>query len=156
MDKQELRLTPEEARLTGLSREEYTDSNFAGHSYLHEILITQFSNRATAISLACIAVIVLMAIFAPILSPYSYREVHSEATNLPMRIPGLEKLGIFDGTRAGVISTSATACPTSITTSARTTSAATSGPACGPARASRCSSRCWPWRWTCSSASPTA
>lgn len=102
MDKQELRLTPEEARLTGLNQEEYADSNFAGHSYLREILLTLFANRATAISLACIAVIVLLAIFAPMLSPYSYREVHSEATNLPMRIPGLEKLGIFDGTRKGV------------------------------------------------------
>ena len=35
-------------------------------------------------------------------SPYTYKEVHSEITNLPMRIPGLEKLGIFDGTRKGV------------------------------------------------------
>lgn len=50
----------------------------------------------------CILIIVGFAIFAPMVSPYTYKEVHSETTNLPMRIPGLEKLGIFDGTRKGV------------------------------------------------------
>lgn len=95
-------LSPEEKKLIGYKAESSLDENYAGHSYVKEILLTLFSNKGACIGLVCILIIVGFAIFAPMVSPYTYKEVHSETTNLPMRIPGLEKLGIFDGTRKGV------------------------------------------------------
>ena len=44
----------------------------------------------------------LFAIVAPMISGYTYKDVNAAATNLPPKIPGLEKLGIFDGTLNGV------------------------------------------------------
>ena len=82
--------------------DEFVDENFSGQSYLREMFHSLFKNKGAAVSLVLIALIVLMAIFAPMFSPYSYRDVNDEATNLPMRIPLLEDIGIFDGTRNGV------------------------------------------------------
>ena len=95
-------LSPEEKKLIGYKAESSLDENYAGHSYVKEILLTLFSNKGACIGLVCILIIVGFAIFAPMVSSYTYKEVHSDTTNLPMRIPGLEKLGIFDGTRKGV------------------------------------------------------
>ena len=38
-----------------------------------------------------------MGIVGPYLSPYNYLEQNVELKNMPPRIQGLEKLGIFDG-----------------------------------------------------------
>ena len=48
-----------------------------------------------------IILLIVIALAAPAVSSYSYKEVHSEYSNLPPRIPGLEKLGIFDGVSHG-------------------------------------------------------
>ena len=101
-EKTEISLSAQERVLVGCDTDAYVDENFSGHSYFKEVILTLFANKATAISLACILLIVLLAVFAPMVSPYSYRDVDSTITNLPMRIPGLEKLGICDGTRKGV------------------------------------------------------
>ena len=39
----------------------------------------------------------LMGIVGPYISPYNYLEQNVELKNMPPRIQGLEKLGIFDG-----------------------------------------------------------
>ena len=91
-------LTKDDFRLVGCEVEDYTDENFSGHSYAKEVILTLFARKSTIVSLIVILLIVAMAIFAPIFSPYTYKEVNAKATNLPMRIPGIEKLGIFDGT----------------------------------------------------------
>lgn len=54
-------------------------------------------NKASVIAALIILFIVLMAIFAPMCAKYSYREQHTAFGVLPPRIPGLEKLGICDG-----------------------------------------------------------
>lgn len=52
---------------------------------------------------ACfILFLLIMAIFAPMLSSHAYDSVMMDHVNLPPRIPFLEKLGIFDGTHNGV------------------------------------------------------
>ncbi len=95
-------LTKDDFRLVGCEVEDYTDENFSGHSYAKEVILTLFARKSTIVSLIVILLIVAMAIFAPIFSPYTYKEVNAKATNLPMRIPGIEKLGIFDGTYNGI------------------------------------------------------
>ena len=49
-----------------------------------------------------IALIVLLAIFMPIVSPYTYKEVTLANKYLPPKIPVLDKMGIFNGYRDGV------------------------------------------------------
>lgn len=55
-------------------------------------------NKASIIAGIIIIIIIFMAIFAPMFSKYGFREQHTKFGTLPPRIPGIEKLGIFDGT----------------------------------------------------------
>lgn len=60
------------------------------------------ANKGAIIGLVLIVLVMLFAIVAPMISGYTYKDVNAAATNLPPKIPGLEKLGIFDGTLNGV------------------------------------------------------
>lgn len=59
-------------------------------------------NRGAVTGMVFIAIIVVMAIFAPILSGTTYKEVLLEHNYLPPKIPVIEHLGIFDGRVDGV------------------------------------------------------
>lgn len=78
------------------------EREYANYSYVRETINRFLANKGAVVSLVVIALIVLVAIVAPIVSPYSYSDVNSSITNLPPRIPGLENLGICDGTQNGV------------------------------------------------------
>ena len=65
--------------------------------------MTQFlRNKGAVAGAIAFLLIILLALFGPIVSGYSYDEVALTVQNLPPRIPGLEKLGIFDGTVQGI------------------------------------------------------
>lgn len=65
--------------------------------------MTQFRRNKGAVAGAiAFLLIILLALFGPIVSGHSYDEVALTVQNLPPRIPGLEKLGIFDGTMQGI------------------------------------------------------
>lgn len=65
--------------------------------------MTQFRRNKGAVAGAiAFLLIILLALFGPIVSGHSYDEVALTVQNLPPRIPGLEKLGIFDGTVQGI------------------------------------------------------
>lgn len=66
-------------------------------SYLRDVMKRFASTRVSVIAFAIICIIVIMAIFGPALSGYNYLEQSAAKMNLPPRIPGLESLGIFDG-----------------------------------------------------------
>ncbi len=55
-------------------------------------------NKTSVVAAIIILLIVFMAIFGPMMSPYHFREQHTEFGTLPPRIPVLEDFGIFDGT----------------------------------------------------------
>lgn len=55
-------------------------------------------NKSSVLAAIIILLIVFMAIFGPMMSPYHFREQHTEFGTLPPRIPILEDFGIFDGT----------------------------------------------------------
>lgn len=58
----------------------------------------RFLRSKTTVVAACITLfIVFMGIVGPYLSSYNYLEQNVELKNMPPRIQGLEKLGIFDG-----------------------------------------------------------
>ena len=65
--------------------------------------MTQFRRNKGAVAGAiAFLLIILLALFGPIVSGHSYDEVALTVQNLPPRIPGLEKLGILDGTVQGI------------------------------------------------------
>lgn len=56
-------------------------------------------SKPTMISLWIIIVIIIAALFVPMVTGYRFDEQNVSFKNLPPKIPGLEKLGIADGTR---------------------------------------------------------
>ena len=54
-------------------------------------------NKASICAAWIILFIVLMSIFAPMFSPYHFREQHTSFGTLPPRVPILENFGIADG-----------------------------------------------------------
>ncbi|MCI5775347.1 MAG: ABC transporter permease [Aerococcus sp.] len=55
-------------------------------------------NKVAIFCLILLIIVAIIALLAPVLSPYDYAEQHPAFSNLPPKIPGLENLGIFDGT----------------------------------------------------------
>ena len=54
-------------------------------------------NKIAIISLVILILITLLAIFAPVFSPYHYAEQNPQFANLPPKIPSLENLSLFNG-----------------------------------------------------------
>lgn len=49
------------------------------------------------VSLLLLFIVVLLAIFAPIIAPYHFAEQSPRYANLPPKIPGLENIRLFNG-----------------------------------------------------------
>lgn len=75
---------------------------YINRSYGKDVLARLTASKSAVASLILIVIIVLFAVVSPIISPYTYKDVNSSVSNLPPRIPGLEKLGIFNGTSGGI------------------------------------------------------
>ena len=82
------------------SRDLATDLNFASQSYWKGVFLHFFRNRRAVIGLIIIAVIILLAVFGPILSSYGYRDIiqfrneqnrRVVAKAIPPRIPWLHE-----------------------------------------------------------------
>ena len=80
---------------------EQADQAYSNQTFWADVWLRLKRNKMAVISLAVIVLILLFAIFVPIISPYSYKEVDTAASNPPPRVPGLEKLGIMDGVMQG-------------------------------------------------------
>ncbi|NGP57483.1 ABC transporter permease [Paenibacillus thiaminolyticus] len=77
------------------------DQKFEGQAigFFKDAILRFRKNKASTVAAFFIGLIIMMAIIAPLISSFTYREQHIEWTLLPPRVPGIEKLGIFDGTR---------------------------------------------------------
>jgi oligopeptide transport system permease protein len=84
--------------LSDFKAEEY----YSHTSFFEDVLQRLMKNKGAIFGMIMIVLIVIMAVFMPMLSPYSYKEVNLEHKYLPPKMPILENLGIFDGTRDGV------------------------------------------------------
>ena len=73
------------------------DMNFASQSFWKDALGRFRANKGAVFSLVVILLIVLLAVAGPMISHYTYQEQNIKATNLAPRVPGLENLGIMDG-----------------------------------------------------------
>ena len=67
--------------------------------FFKDAMIRLSKNKVALLSFALIMMIIIGAYLVPAISGYTYTEYVLEAKDLPPKIPGLEKLGICDGTR---------------------------------------------------------
>lgn len=89
-------------RLSTTSHEEADNREYINYSFARETINRFLANKGATVAVVIIFLIILLAIICPMLSPYTYYDVDSSQANLPPRIPGIEQLGIFDGTRNGI------------------------------------------------------
>ena len=73
------------------------DSNFASQSFWKDVRIRFRRKKSAVAGLIFVIILTLMAIFGPWMNSYSYYKQDLTAANLAPRIPGIERLGIFDG-----------------------------------------------------------
>lgn len=91
----------------GIDTKNYVDETFASQSFLKDALGRFKKNKGAIFGLVCILLIVLMAIFGPMMTPYEYYQQDAKSANFAPRIQGVEDLGIFNGSetmRVGDIS----------------------------------------------------
>lgn len=73
-------------------------------SYMKDVWRRFIRDKVTLVASVTILVIVIMAIIGPYLSGHNYLQQHMELKNMPPRVPGIEKLGILDGTEVLTVS----------------------------------------------------
>ncbi len=76
---------------------EHIDTNFSSQSFWKESLARFKKNRGAVISLFFILFLVIMALVGPEMSPFRYDQQIIANQNMAPRVPGLEDLGILDG-----------------------------------------------------------
>ncbi|MBQ7124332.1 MAG: ABC transporter permease [Oscillospiraceae bacterium] len=81
----------------------HIDRNFASQNYWKDALVRFLRNKGAIFGLIMIAVIIFFAVFGPSMTSYTYESQIIDQQNLAPRIPGLEDLGIFDGSETMVL-----------------------------------------------------
>jgi oligopeptide transport system permease protein len=74
-----------------------SDAVCSNQPYIADVLQRLRKNKIALLSLFFILLTVLFAVFAPLVSPYTYRQINTAHSNLSPRIPYFEKLGVFNG-----------------------------------------------------------
>lgn len=89
----------EEGDFTALPADEsrFIDDVYTGESFWRTLTKKLFKNKGSIFGLISIVIIVLMALVGPVITPYTYEQQVVGHESMAPRIPGLEKLGIFDG-----------------------------------------------------------
>lgn len=91
--------------LLGKNVGQTADSNFASQSYWKDVRKRFVSNKGAVVALMLIVIITLLAVFGPGMNGYTYAEQDLSQKNFAPRVPGLEKLGILDGSEKMTTST---------------------------------------------------
>ena len=69
-------------------------------SYFQDAMLRFTKNKYNVVATIILAIFILMSIFVPIITPKNlYSQTNSSLTTLPPRIPVLEKIGLFDGSK---------------------------------------------------------
>lgn len=96
----EFSFLPGDFELIGGKPEAVIDTGFSSDSYWKDVRRRFMSNKGAVIALIFIAIIVLFSVIGPMISGYGYADQTLSQKNFAPRVPGLEKLGILDGTEA--------------------------------------------------------
>lgn len=78
----------------------YRDDVFVGRASWKETLSIFCRNKGAIFGVIFLFIMIILAVFGPYFNEYTYDQIQMERQNMPPRIPGLEKLGIMDGTNS--------------------------------------------------------
>jgi oligopeptide transport system permease protein len=65
--------------------------------YFKDAMIRFGKNRTNVIATIILGILIMLAIFVPVLTTKNYEDLETELANLPPRMPLLKEIGIFDG-----------------------------------------------------------
>lgn len=96
---EELKNLPASA-FESLHQEDIKDEKFQTKpiGFFRDAMIRLSKDAVSMISLTMILLIVILSLLIPNITGYTYTQQNVAQTNMPPKIPGLEKLGIADGT----------------------------------------------------------
>lgn len=97
MNNSEFDFSPEDFILVGADKISRIDETFPSKSYWKDIISRFTRNKGAVAGIICIVIVVLMAVIGPHMTGHTYDSQIISQQNLAPRIPGIEKLGIFDG-----------------------------------------------------------
>jgi oligopeptide transport system permease protein len=97
MNNTELQFTPEDFELIGAEKISRVDETFPSKPIWKDILARFTQNKGAVIGIVFIIIVISMAILGPNMTGNTYDSQIITHQNLAPRIPGIEKLGIFDG-----------------------------------------------------------
>lgn len=87
----------EDFRLKNNADEIGIDTNFAAQNFWKDVAVRFFSKKSALIGMIFIILITVFAILGPGMNEYTYSGQDLSQKNFAPRIPGIESLGIFDG-----------------------------------------------------------
>lgn len=97
----EEKFLPGDFELVGKGQDIHRDATFINVSFWRDAVKRFRANKMAVASLIAILAVILLSVFGPGMNGHTYASMNTDHANLPPRIPGLEKLGIFDGTERG-------------------------------------------------------
>lgn len=96
------RIMDEKFKIVGEEQKTTVHKDYTDIPRWKDILYRFTRNKGSVLGMTVILLVIIFALLGPFASPYGYDEVNTKCQNMPPRIPVIEKLGIFDGTRKGV------------------------------------------------------
>ena len=81
--------------------EKLIDKNYKATSFAKDVWNNFKKNKGALVATVIILIIIVLAIIGPYLNEHTYKSMISTNANLVPRIPGIEKIGLFDGVRNG-------------------------------------------------------
>ena len=81
--------------------EKIVDKTYSATSYARDVWNNFKKNKGALVGFVLIVIIIIMAIIGPGMNEFTFKQIHPGQECLVPRIPGIEKLGIFDGYHNG-------------------------------------------------------
>lgn len=91
----------EASKFSVVGIQEVSVQDFQDEAHWREVLRYFFRHKGAAIASFVLLAVILLALLGPLLTEFTYDDLNPKRQNLPPRIPVLEQIGIFDGTRDG-------------------------------------------------------
>ena len=96
-EKTEFVFAPEDFELVGAEKISRVDETFPSKPIWKDVLARFTQNKGAVVGMICILIVISMAVIGPNMTGHTYDSQIITHQNLAPRMPGLEKLGIFDG-----------------------------------------------------------
>ena len=93
-------IDPEKFKLVQLN-DDISDTKFKGKpiGFFKDAAIRFARNKGSLVAFVVIIIMILLSVFGPSFNKYGFNDQNGAYRNLPPKIPGIEKLGILDGSR---------------------------------------------------------